>query len=374
MQDNHKHKKPHEVDLARPEEMRKTAEYGTGFSDNLTPVTPLDLSKVNSVYDLVKEMEHTAFGGRAVGEAAETLYTMVSDGECFRVGTFSGAMTVGKMGLVICDMIDDGMINAVVTTGALMAHGFVEAAGLTHFKYNPEMDDTELYEKGYNRVYDTLELEQNLDDVEEIFSKTLETFKEGEQLSSCKITNALGKYLHDNVKGRGILKSAYEKNVPIYIPAFTDSELGLDYGIYRRKKLLKGETPLVFDPFLDLEDYTKRVIESKKLGIFTIGGGVPRNWAQQVGPYLDIIQSRIGEGGAFKRFHYGLRICPEPAHWGGLSGCTYSEGVSWGKFVPVEEGGMQTEVLSDATLVWPMIVKAVQERIRMEKQAAKPKE
>lgn len=362
MQNKHPHD-THKIDAERPEHMRKTSEYGTGFSDHLTPVSALDLSKAKTISELVREMEHTAFGGRQVGEAADTLLAMVNDKECFKVGTFSGAMTVGKMGLVICDMIDDGMIDAVVTTGALMAHGFVEAAGKTHFKYDPRMDDNELYEKGYNRVYDTLELEQNLDDVEAIFSEVMKTFKPDDQLSSHKITHALGKYLHDHVKGRGILRSAYEKGVPVYIPAFTDSELGLDFGIYRRRKALAGEKAQVFDPFNDLEDYTSRILAAKKIGIFTIGGGVPRNWAQQVGPYLDIIQSRIGEGGAFKRFHYGIRICPEPAHWGGLSGCTYSEGVSWGKFVPSNEGGMQSEVLADATMVWPLIIKAVQERI-----------
>ena len=94
---------------------------------------------------------------------------------------------------------------------------------------------------------------------------------------------------------------------------------------------------------------------------------MPRNWAQQVGPYLDIIESRIGTGGAFKRFHYAVRICPEPAFWGGLSGCTYSEGVSWGKFVPENEGGRQVEVFADATIAWPLIVKSVLERLEKNK-------
>jgi deoxyhypusine synthase len=90
---------------------------------------------------------------------------------------------------------------------------------------------------------------------------------------------------------------------------------------------------------------------------------VPRNWAQQVGPYLDIIDKRIGEGGALKRFQYGVRLCPEPEHWGGLSGCSYSEGVSWGKFVPPAEGGRYAEVPVDATIAWPILIKAVQERL-----------
>jgi deoxyhypusine synthase len=345
------------------EARRDSKKYATGHSDNLKPLEPLDLSKVNDFDDLAKGMSKTAFGGRNLGEAVDVLHEMVNDPDCFVVGTFSGAMTVAKMGLLIVDMIDKGMLHAVVSTGALMTHGFVESVGMSHFKYNPSMDDNLLYEKGYNRVYDTLELEKNLDDAEEIVNKVLDGVEENEILSSQKLNFLLGKYIKENFEGRAILKSAFEKKVPVYIPAFTDSELGLDMGIYMRRKVLNDKKHIQFNPFLDLEHYTEHIRKAKKIGIFTIGGGVPRNWAQQVGPYLDIIDKRIGQGGGFKRFHYALRICPEPAHWGGLSGCTYSEGVSWGKFVPESEGGRLSEVLADATIAWPIVLKAVLDRM-----------
>ena len=348
-------------------ERRDIKKYSTGFSDKLQPLESLDLDKIKSFDDLAKGLAKTSFGGRTVGEAVDILYDMVNDPDCFVVGTFSGAMTVAKMGLLVCDMINKGMLNAVVSTGALMTHGFVESVGMRHFKYDTRMNDEELYEKGYDRGYDTLELEKNLDDTEELMVKILNKINRDEILSSQKITNLLGKYLSENVKGRSILKSAYDKKVPVYIPAFTDSELGLDVAIYRRRQILKNENPFQFNPFLDLEHYTEQVKSAKKIGIFTIGGGVPRNWAQQVAPYLDIIDKRIGHGGGYKRFHYGLRICPEPVHWGGLSGCTYSEGVSWGKFVPQNEGGKFAEVMADATIAWPIILKAVMERMDKKK-------
>ena len=342
---------------------RDVNNYSTGFSDNLEPLEALDLSKVKNFDDMARGMAKTSFGGRNIGEAADILHEMAMDDDCFVVGTFAGAMTVAKMGLLICDMIDRGMVNAVVATGALMTHGFVESVGMRHFKYRTTMNDVELYEKGYNRVYDTLELEKNLDDTELIISKILNSIKKDETVSSQKLNYLLGEYLHKNSQGRAILKSAYEKKVPVYIPSFTDSEMGLDFGIYRRKQIMKGEKPLQFDAFMDLEHYTEQIMNAKKIGIFTIGGGVPRNWAQQVSPYLDIINKRIGNGGAFKRFNYGVRVCPEPVHWGGLSGCTYSEGISWGKFVPENEGGRFAEVFADATIAWPIILKAVIERM-----------
>jgi len=348
----------------RASSQRKAARLKDGFSDRLIPVRPLDLSGVKTVNDLVTQMALTSFGGRSVGEAADILHEMVRDKDCFTVLTVSGAMTVAKMGLVIADMIDNGMAGAVVTTGALIAHGFVESAGMTHFKYDRHMDDARLYDAGYNRIYDTLELERNLDDAEVIFKKVLDGIDRSTILSSSFLNDRLGRYLYENTEGRGMLKSAYSRKVPVFIPAYTDSELGLDLGIYNRAARLKKERPFAFDPLADLERFTELIKKQKRMGIFTVGGGVPRNWAQQVGPYLDIIDKRLKSGGGFKRYQYGVRICPEPVHWGGLSGCTYSEGISWGKFTPQSEGGRWAEVYSDATIALPLIVKAVLERLK----------
>jgi deoxyhypusine synthase len=128
-----------------------------------------------------------------------------------------------------------------------------------------------------------------------------------------------------------------------------------------------------YNPYLDLNSYARFALGAKKLGIFTIGGGVPRNWAQEVGPYIDIMDHRLGIDLRPPRFQYAIRICPEPTHWGGLSGCTYSEGVSWGKFVPESEGGRFAEVYADATTVWPLLVKAVLEERAHGRHARLPK-
>src|SRR5579885_449739 len=141
--------------------------------DRLIPLEPLDLGSVHSIDGLVRGMAKTAFTGRQLGEAADVLEAMARDQQCFVVMTLAGAMTVAKQGLIITELIDRGMVNAVVSTGALMAHGLVEAAGRSHFKYDPRMDDLELYEAGYNRVYDTLEPETNLDFVETIVARIL---------------------------------------------------------------------------------------------------------------------------------------------------------------------------------------------------------
>jgi len=357
---------------------RKFEDFHDGAQDGLEPLAPLDLTKVQDFDELLKALSRTAFGGRSLGEAADVLTEMVGDPDCTIVGTFSGAMSVAKMGLLICDMIDRGWLQVIITTGALVAHGLIETLGRLHYKCPADRGDRELYRQGYNRIYDTLEMEANLDYAEEVFREVLQALDREQVWCSSSLCRELGRHLAAHTDQPGILRNAYLKGVPVFIPAFTDSELGLDMAIHMVRGALSGgaEFPaaltrlsLSFNPFLDLGEYARRMLESKKLGIFTVGGGVPRNWAQQVGPYLELLHTRLNLDLPEERFQYGVRICPEPVHWGGLSGCTFKEGVSWGKFTAPEDGGRFAEVLCDATIAWPVLVKAVMQRI--EKKSAK---
>ncbi len=332
--------------------------------DRLRPIYPLDLSRARTLDGMVRAMGDTAFTARQVGDGADVLEAMARDKECFVVMTLSGAMTVAKMGLIFCDLIEAGVVKAIVSTGALMAHGLVEATGRSHFRYEEgKMNDRELFHVGYNRVYDSLEPEINLDHVEYVVEQILDLWDAEEMVSSWKLHRRIGEYLALNTKGRGILKSAYKHNVPVFVPAFTDSELGIDFALHRRKRERDGRPYLRFDSFDDFEKFGQIMFAQKKWGILTIGGGVPRNWSQQVGVFAELLARRGEEKLPLKRYHYGLRICPEPVHWGGLSGSTYSEAVSWGKFVPLEEGGRFAEVLEDATIALPLIAGAVLERL-----------
>ncbi len=354
----------------------KHRELHDGRDDGLQPLESLSLNEIDSFVDLLKAMSRTAFGGRQMGEAFEVLGQMVRDEKCLVVMTLSGAMTVAKQGRIICDMLDRGMVQAVISTGALIAHGLTESIGLAHYRSDPSQDDATLFQKGYNRIYDTLEMESNLNDVERLVRSVLEESKPADGVwSSARLCRELGRKLDELDEGPGILRSAFQQNVPVFIPAFTDSEVGLDVATWAMKTDLKGQDPATlsheealraaptFNPFLDLLEYARLAGQADRLGIFTIGGGVPRNWAQQVGPFIDITNHRVGTAFQAPRFQYGVRICPEPVHWGGLSGCTYSEGVSWGKFVPPKEGGRFAEVYADATVAWPLLMKALFEEM-----------
>lgn len=326
-------------------------------------VVPIDIDRVKTFSDMANALKETGFDGRKVGEAVDVLTEMSLDPESFNVMTISGAMIPAGMAPLICKTIDSGMVQAVTITGAQVAHGFVQSVGLHHYQVPENFDDVELYEQGQNRIYTTSEPEANLDEVERIFSNVLETLDDTKVHSSHSLTHAIGKYLSENEPGPGILKSAYVKGVPVFIPAFTDSELGLDVGIFNKKRGVEGKKPLMYNDFIDLDFYAEliRAQSGKNLGIYTIGGGVPRNWTQQVGPYIDIQEKRLGRKDPNPAmFYYATRVCPEPVNWGGLSGCTYEEGKSWGKF---RKDARTAEVPVDATIIWPFIAKAVDERI-----------
>ncbi len=342
-----------------------------GRQDGLQPLESLDVRQATSFADLLRRMGRTAFGGRELGEAFDVLSAMAADPDCTIVVTVSGAMTVAKMGRVLCEMIDAGWAHAVISTGAIMAHGLSEAVGGVHYKHDPKFSDEQLYELGYNRVYDTVEMEANLHRGQDLLSQVVRKWDPAQPLCSWQLNRELGRQLHASGQMPSILGCAYQRQVPVFVPAFTDSDIGLAVS---KEFLGRGSLPKDpseyeqffaqvphYNPYLDLHHYAQKLLAAKRLGIFTVGGGVPRNWAQQVGPFIDILNMRLGSNFPLPRFHYAVRLCPEPVHWGGLSGCTYNEGVSWGKFVSREEGGRFAEVHCDATIAWPLLIRALLE-------------
>ena len=299
------------------------------------------------------------YGGVAlqVAKGAEALHAMVRDKQCLRFLTISGAMTVGKMDLIICDMIESGLINAISSTGALMAHGLVSSIGLKHYKYNPAYDDTALARRKLNRVTDTLEPETNLDTVEEVIGKVIDQLDGARPIGPTVLNKLIGKHLTESYPNeRGILKSAYLWRVPVFVPALVDSELGNDLYIHNLKRKRRGKKPILVDLENDSRELVKLVTAAKRFGIFTIGGGVPRNNVQNVSPLIEIINERLGTNLPPRRFTYGIRICPDRPHFGHLSGCTYSENESWRK---AAKNGVYAEIQADATQVWPFLVKYV---------------
>lgn len=356
-----------QFDMARPGQVRDGYFPDAVFADPryVVPViyTALDEwinGKRGSIASFIAGLSR--YGGLAaqVARGAKALTAMIDDESCVRFLTVSGAMTVGKMDLVICDMIEQGMIQAISSTGALMAHGLVSSIGLKHYKYNPKYDDTELARRKLNRVTDTLEPETNLDTVEEVIGQVIDKIDGKEMLSPTALNKLIGKHLSEHYPNdRGILKSAYLNKVPVFVPAFVDSELGNDIYIHNIKRRRRGKKPILMDLERDSRELIRLVTGAKRFGIFSIGGGVPRNNVQNVAPLIEIINERLGPTFPNRRFSYGVRICPDKPHFGHLSGCTYSENESWRK---ADKNGIYAEMLADATQVWPFLVKYIMEK------------
>lgn len=354
--------------MARPDQIRDGYFPDAVFADpNL--IIPI---LFYTLWERLTGVPHTAsqlidllrkFDGLAteVVEGAQTLRAMIEDPDCTVIMTASGAMTIAKMGLLFCEMIDQGMIQYLATTGALMAHGLVEGIGLAHYKYSPKHSDVLLAEQKINRVTDTLEPEENLDSVEEVIHKVLRSINGPgpHLLAPSELHRRIGKHLADHFPNeRGILKSAYLKHVPVSVPAPYDSEIGNDLIIENMRRNEEGKG-IILHHELDTLELIKLTTQAKRLGIFSIGGGVPRNNTQNVAPLVEIINTRLDKKLRPVLFNYGCRIDPTPFWFGNLSGCSYSENISWRKFA---FDARTSEIHADATIVWPILLKYVLEQ------------
>jgi deoxyhypusine synthase len=315
--------------------------------------------KTSRISELIKLWSKMGGPATQAADGFKTLQKMVTDPNCFVFGTFSGIMTVAKMGGIIAEMIDREWLNGISATGALICHGFVEGVGLKHFKYNPKFEDLEMASQKLNRITDSVEPEENLDHVEEVLDHILNRAIDGKKpVSPTQINSFIGKYLARKYPdGPSILRSAYLKKAPVFIPASVDSELGNDIYITNEKRLKKGRRPIVVDHEIDSRLLVKLVTGAKKVGIFSIGGGVPRNNVQNVAPLIEIMNARLNLNLPERMFSYGCRIDPTFPYLGNLSGCTYSEGGSWRK-MDLKRGRF-SEVQADAAMVLPFYARGL---------------
>ena len=354
--------------VALPKPHERT--LGGGHEHGMEPIAFPDPASIHTFTDLAKAMGETTAGGRDVGKALEVLQAMKKDKDCFRVLTLSGNCT--PLNPIIAELIDRDIVNCVTCTGSIVTHMFSQERGRPMFKIeDPEaVDDNWFYAKGYNRIYDCVELEESLNEGFDILREITDSLDQDTLVTSADITRLIGEHLNEKFpKENGMLHAAARKSVPIFIPSFSDSEVGLDFYAQNVLREKDGEPALMFDAFGDWQMYADLIKEHREsCGIITLGGGVPRNWSQQVGPSFDILTEYGAEPKSLiMRFKYAVRICDAAPTNGGLSGCSYSEGRSWGKLWPPKENGMEgqkifgmnAEIVGDFTLAAPLLFAAL---------------
>ena len=313
-------------------------------------VVPFKPKEVKNVDDLLKSLKYCGFQGRRLGIALDILEQMVTNKDCTTVLTLSGAMVPAGMGEIICTLMELELIDVLVSTGANIIHDLVDVFSEGgHFLGSSEVDDDDLFNNRINRIYDLFLPEENYTEAEmNILSIIHELYDEKE------IHTTPSQFLRDlglKIKKRCIVSLAAQKGIPIFIPAFSDSELALNLIKYSVREGYNFQ----FDILKDVEIFADIIKKSKLCGTFIIGGGVPRNWSQQVFPLLDQIDE-IEEMG----YNYSVRIHTATEYDGGLSGCTVSESKTWGKYALESK---HVSVWCDATIALPILVVGVLQRM-----------
>jgi deoxyhypusine synthase len=309
------------------------------------PIRHLDLNGVQNLFDLVQAFQHTSFQSRNVYKCYDVFRKMLEDPECLIFLGLSGAMIPGGMRQVISGMIRMKLVDVIVSTGANMFHDLFESFGYRHYVGSEEGDDDILRRHRIVRVYDALMDDHEINQVIHLLSRVPKELKE-EVVSSRQYLGVLGNRLKDE---GSILKTASQYGVPIFVPALSDSSIGIGLTFLHARKKASSDG-LVIDQIRDNYEIAQLKKVASVTGAIYIGGGVPKNYIQQLGPVSELLFRK--ESG----HRYAFQVTTDDPKWGGLSGCTFEEAKSWGK---IEKGSTYAAVYMDATIALPLLVGAV---------------
>lgn len=311
------------------------------------PVKHIKINGKVTVDQLVQQFSNSgSFGAGRLSVACDIYEKMIREQECTIFLGLAGAVVPAGMRSLIADLIREGLINVVVSTGANMVHDAIEALGGHHYKGHWLMNDNVLYKHHVYRIYDVLVPEEDFIKLDlkltSLYDEIADENK-GKTLSSRAFAWELGKRLNDP---NSILRAAYESNVPVFLPAVRDSELGYVYYLHASRRGFKDT--LVVDAFKDVPEIIGICRRSPINGMIIIGGGVPRNTIQSAA-----LATKSG-------LDYAVVITMDRPETGGLSGSTLEETISWGK---VKGNADKVMVFADAMVVFPIMAASVLERL-----------
>jgi len=316
------------------------------------PIQHIDITAHN-VVPLVEAMSHMAYSARDTARAASIYDMMLRDTDCGVILCLAGSLISAGLQKIFVDLIRNNMVDAIVSTGAnIVDQDFFEALGFNHYlagdEYKYGAGDADLRELMIDRIYDTFIDEEELRICDETTHQITNSL-EPRPHSSREFIREMGAYLSKNGKtpqagGRdSIVLAAYEKNVPIFCPAFSDCSAG--FGLVAHQHARQGKPMVSIDSAKDFYEITQLKIANPTTGLLMIGGGVPKNFAQDIVVAADIL------GVEASMHKYAIQITVADARDGALSGSTLKEASSWGKVDLTYE----QMVFSEATLALPLI-------------------
>ncbi len=299
--------------------------------------------------EIIDAFSKMAFQSKNLARASHIFEKMIEDKDCSIILCLAGSIFSAGLKKVVYDMVKHNMIDAIVATGAIIVdQEFFEALGFKHYQGTPFIDDEMLRQENIDRIYDTYIDEDDLR-VCDMTTAEIADSLEPRPYSSREFIIEMGKYLETNGSKveDSIVLEAYKKGVPIFVPAFSDCSAGFGLVYHQHSR---GDKPKVsIDSAKDFLELTKIKIASKETGLFMIGGGVPKNFAQDVPVAADIIGKDVG------MHKYAIQITVADERDGALSGSTLKEAHSWGKV----DSGSEQMVFAEATLSMPLIVSYV---------------
>ncbi|MDH5419791.1 MAG: deoxyhypusine synthase family protein [Candidatus Bathyarchaeota archaeon] len=311
------------------------------------PVVHMKLNSEMTVNELIQQFGNSGcFGAGRLSTACDIFERMTRDDECTIFLAIAGAVVPAGLRTVISDIIRKKLVDVVVSTGANMVHDLIEALGGHHYKGHWLVNDSLLYGYHIYRIYDVFVPEEDFTKADVAVADMFdEIAKEnnGRALSSHELAREIGARLKDS---KSILRTAYEANVPVFLPAIRDSEFGVIYQFHMEKH--SKDELLQVDAFKGVPEIIEIAKKSPRLGMVVIGGGVPRNAIQH---------AAVTAG---KGLDHAVVITMDRPETGGLSGSTLEETVSWGK---VKKKADKVMVIGDALIVFPLMVAAVLERL-----------
>lgn len=308
-----------------------------------TKVDHIDITSFDAV-PILQQYSKTAFQAKNLARAAHIYDTMLADKNCAIILCLAGSLFSAGLKKVVHTMVENNMVDAIVSTGAIIVdQDFFEALGFSHYQGSPHADDSRLVKLGIDRIYDTYIDEDQLRVCDNTIKDIADALEPG-PYSSREFIKAMGDYLIKKRKGKGsVVRASHEKGVPIFVPAFSDSSAGFGLVFHQWKE---GDKPKVtIDSVKDFLELTKIKMAVKDTGLLMIGGGVPKNFAQDITVAAEVIGRKV------HMHKYAVQITVADERDGGLSGSTLKEAHSWGK---VDKGAEQL-VFSEATIAFPLL-------------------
>ena len=310
-----------------------------------TPIRHIDIAAHDS-RALVEAFRGMSFSARDLARACDIYEAMLRDDDCAIILTIAGSTSAAGCMQVYADLVRHNMVDVVVATGATIVDmDFFEALGFRHYRGSPNADDARLRELYIDRIYDTFIDEDDLQGCD----RTIKEIADGlapRPYSSREFIREMGRWLAENperVGKRGsLVEAAYEHNVPVFCPAFSDCSAG--FGLVAHQ-VERPDSHMSIDSVRDFRELTELKVHAHDSGLLMIGGGVPKNFAQDTVVCAEIIGKDV------PMHKYSIQITVADVRDGACSSSTLKEACSWGKV----DSAAEQMVFAEATLALPLL-------------------